>query len=224
MAKRLAVEPDAEGGATLRVRLGPAIWGLIQRYANKLQIPEEFAARAFLGQLDALLDAGHVSWLSADWQQLAKITAASKPAVADPNFDPTKLHQSTRTKSGYVGVYANGQGFRATGPRGAYLGTYDSAEAAAWERYCYYKKNDLPYGRLEEDIERLRRTEQGTDEELRKRALELAEQTGTRHLYEEGEGPAEPATPQLLGFGDSRALEEARAALKAKDAERKNDG
>lgn len=76
-----------------------------------------------------------------------------------PPVDVSKLARSTRTKSGFVGVYANGKGFRAMARDEndaniqKSIGTFASAEQAAWARYLHYTKHKLPYGEVEALLE-----------------------------------------------------------------------
>src|SRR5439155_133379 len=123
-------------------RVPSGIWSIIVSYATKLEIDAEVAMRVFMEQINALIAMGSISWLSPDWQ------AAIKPQQTTPTIDHARLHRSERTKSGFVGVYANGAGFRAVGRAGAYIGTFQSAEVAAWERYLHYTRAGLPYGEL----------------------------------------------------------------------------
>lgn len=85
--------------------------------------------------------------------------------AAVPGVDPIKLHRSTRAKSGYVGIYSNGKGFRAEGkdPKNTHnlitLGTFPTAEGAAWARYRHYKQYGIMYGQLEEAVDERRKEE-----------------------------------------------------------------
>lgn len=215
MGRKQTIELDEDGSATLRVTIPPSTWRLIQRFAERLKLDVEAAARIFLGHVEALISEGSTSWLAADWQRVQRDVSNESPEI--PEIDQAVLHRSTKTKSGFVGVYANGAGFRATGRRGQPIGTYKSAELAAWARYKFYKANSLPYGELELDIDRLRRDgERGTDEELKEIALELARLSGTMHHYEDPR--EEPSSAQeIAGFAPG-ALEAAREALKKHDA------
>lgn len=222
MARRPKIETAEDGSAIIRTKLQPSTWGLICKYAAKLDLDEEDAARVFLQQIDALIASNSLAWLSADWRALARDAPEASPKVA---IDVSKLHRSERLKSGFYGVYANGQGFRAVGRQHEYLVTSPTAEEAAWHRYRHYVQHGLPYGELEIEIDRLRREgEAGSDHELRKIALETARLTGTLHLYAEHMTPEEiviygdstrPA-PQMLGFG-ADGLQAASARLAAHD-------
>jgi hypothetical protein len=221
MTRRPRIETAGDGSVTLRVKLQPSTWALISRYAAKLGLNEEDAARIFLQQIDALIAADSLTWLSVDWRAIAKEVRAAGPTT--PEIDVSKLHRSSRVKSGFFGVYANGQGFRAVGRRGAYIITAASAELAAWHRYQHYMQNGHPYGELEIEIDRLRcEGELGTDQDLRRVALETAKLTGTLHLYAEHMTPEEQAAygtagagAQMIGF--EGGPEAAAAALATHD-------
>lgn len=75
-----------------------------------------------------------------------------------PQIDASVLHRTDRTKSGYVGVYSNGKGFSAQGrgskgERSVHLGTFQSAEEAAWARRAHYLRHGFTYGKLAEMAE-----------------------------------------------------------------------
>lgn len=87
-----------------------------------------------------------------------ELVASDKVSVNNlPPIEVGKLHRSTRTKSGFVGVYANGKGYRAmargagenAGSAQVSIGTFPTAESAAWARHLHYKKNGFPYGEIE---------------------------------------------------------------------------
>lgn len=211
MGRQPRVEVHEDGSASLRIRIGPSTWRLVEAYGKSIGADGQTGLRALQAQIEALISAGNASWLSSDWQAILREFKAPSRLPAD--FDATKLHRSDRTKSGFVGVYANGAGFRATGRAGAYIGTFQRAEVAAWERYLYYQRNDLPYGELEVAVdEERKRGTQGTDAELREIVLDTAHKSGTSHLYE-GEGEI-----QMAGFGPG-GIAEASAALQLHDAE-----
>jgi hypothetical protein len=205
MTRRPRIETADDGSVTLRVKLQPSTWALIAGYAAKLGLNEEDAARIFLQQIDALIAADSLTWLSIDWRAIAKELRAAGPAL--PEIDVSKLHRSSRVKSGFYGVYANGQGFRAIGRWNEYIITVGSAELAAWHRYQHYIKHGHPYGELELEIDRLRREgELGTDQDLRRVALETAKLTGTLHLYAEHMTPEEQTTYGAAGAGAAQMI------------------
>jgi hypothetical protein len=74
-----------------------------------------------------------------------------------PPIDVAALHRSDKVKSGFTGVYANGNGFRAMAidpitKAACYVGTWPTAERAAEGRRQFFLKHGMPYGRLAERI------------------------------------------------------------------------
>ncbi len=225
MARRPRIEVEPDGSATVRTRFQPTTWRLIAAYAAKLGVSDEDGVRILLQQIDALVVVGSLGWLSMDWQALARELRGKTPSPAS-EIDTSKLHRSDRVKSGYHGVYANGQGFRAVGPRGAAIVTCKTAEEAAWRRYLYYREHGLAYGELELLAEDLRKQgERGSEQQLRALALETAKLSGTLHLYADqmtseeltryGGAPSAEA-PTMAGFAVGE-LEIVDAALDDKE-------
>ena len=77
---------------------------------------------------------------------------------ADDGINDASLHTSTKTSSGYVGVYVNGNGYRAMAAdakgQQITLGTFPTSREAAWCRYLHHKRLGLPYGALADAIEK----------------------------------------------------------------------
>jgi len=97
--------------------------------------------------------------------------------VAGDSIDISKLHRNSKLKSGFVGVYANGQGFRAMSRdfagKAIAIGTFKTAEEAAHRRMLYHRQHNLAYGELEAEMEAWRAdtqrygaTAQMSDEDL----------------------------------------------------------
>jgi len=149
--------------------------------------------------------------LSSDFQRALRKLRDERFNVLDnnsPAIDLERLHQSHRTKSGFVGVYANGKGFRAmakTGPNSPAqrsIGTFQTAEEAAWRRYLYYRQHGLGYGELEIEMEKFRKGVpgeippfKGTDDELITEIYQHAQTVGT---VEEIFGPGGGNMPERL--------------------------
>jgi hypothetical protein len=239
MGRLPKIEIADDGSATLRTTFGPHMWRLVQRHAKRIGVNDAQCANMLLIHLEALAYDSALGWLPADWQHTHKEQrkeAGNRPPSL-MGIDLTVLHRSNKTKSGFVGVYVNGSGYRAIERRGNYLGTFDSAEEAAYQRYLFYKRNKLPYGELEVEVDKRRNEfgEQGTDQEITERLLHHAAQTGQMHFYapwipKDDPSPtpraapspqqeASPTTgPVMLGFeGVDPAA--ALARLRAKDAE-----
>jgi len=103
-------------------------------------------------------------------------------------IDVAKLHRSEKTKSGFVGVYANGKGFTAMGKASIdnneqkSLGTYPTAAQAAEARRQHYLKHGIPYGALAERIETFKQSEEwkiAPDELKRRQAIYELAREGT---------------------------------------------
>lgn len=141
-----------------------AIWEMAVAFGMQNDITPDKALRIVFNHLAALIAQGDTEFLGPMLHAAAKKARVDNFGVLDnqPKIELDKLHKSKKTKSGYVGVYANGVGFRAHGreskesTKQVYLGQFDTAEAAAWHRYLHYKMNKMPYGELEEEIERYR--------------------------------------------------------------------
>lgn len=217
MGRQPRIDEHSDGSVSLRVDVGSHTWRLVKLHADRLGITAPQALHILMLYVESLIRADQFAWLSIDWQDTQR-THRDQHGGLPPSLsgiDLAMLHRSERTKSGFVGVYANGAGFRATGRRSAYLGTYTTAEEAAARRYLHYKQHGLPYGELEIAIDELRKQgEVGTDEALRDIVLETARLTGTSHLYEGGE--RSDAKLKLLGFGPG-GLEDVAAELDALD-------
>lgn len=183
--------PKDDGSVTVKVSLPRPIYQLLSRMAKTIGISDRAATRMFLGQISALLETGQGGFLGPQWgRELKALREDNFGAInAGPPIDLLLLHRSTKTRSGFVGVYMNGSGFRAMARiKGSeiYVGQFDSAEEAAWKRRLYYKEHRLPYGELEIDIAAWRaRGEKGTDEELARLILEYSKTVNTSHVYED---------------------------------------
>lgn len=123
----------------------------------------------FLDRLVSMIDDGKYDTFGPEFARIIKALVANDQigSLGLPAVDITKLHRSSKTKSGFIGVYANGKGFRAVGKGSGVggnirttdvnIGTYPTAEQAAWARLLHYKRHKLPYGELEEQLEYWRR-------------------------------------------------------------------
>lgn len=220
MGRPLKQDVSPDGSVTVRATFGARTWRLIQARARKFGIQDHVCAAMFLHNIEALLHNGVTNWLPSDWQflnkELQRATNYLPPSL--DGVDLTKLHRSNKTKSGFVGVYANGQGFRATGRRGEYLGTFDTAEEAAVHRFRHYKQNKLPYGELEIEVDerRNRYGETGTDEEVIRGIMDHAARTNQTHVFQPwldamSDPPPKPSEAEIA------ALEARMAKLKAFD-------
>lgn len=106
-----------------------------------------------------LFRAGDLKWLGDPViiAAIERLKGRNFGQLDDGRINVNLLHRSKKLKSGYTGVYASNQGFRAmaTQPNNGGLkniGTYPSAEEAAWARREYHIVNKVPYGELEIEI------------------------------------------------------------------------
>lgn len=203
MGRPARIARAEDGTVSVRTTVGSRTWDVIDAYTRRLGITHAQALRAFMLYIEDLISDDQTAWLPLDWRSAVKAERDRLGGIplSLAAVDQAKLHRSDKTKSGFHGVYANGAGFRATGRHAEYLGTYKTAIEAATMRYLHYKKNSLPYGELEIDIDRARKSgEQGTDKQLKEIVLETARLSGTLHVYGD-DGIQQASKPQMLGFG-----------------------
>jgi len=214
MGRKPKILRAEDGCVSIRVQIPRAIWLTVEDFAKRLGVSDEAALRLFMMRVAALLAQGDGSFLGPEWMlSLKQAKDDNFGSIGDgPKVDIDKLHKSTKTKSGFVGVYANGNGFRAMAKvEGAetYIGTFDTAIEAAWRRYLHYKENKIPYGELEVEIAGWRlRGEQGDDMHLAREILKHSKSVGTFHIFEKdfrtmGLLSAEPTTGSDSGTASS---------------------
>ena len=161
-------------------------------------------------------------------------------------INTARLHRTDKTKSGFVGVYANGKGFTAqakisaTDSAQASLGTFPTAVQAAEVRRVHYYKHSIPYGRLGDKLESFRGTPMEGQSAAFQRQLAIYElaQAGTpaeditdderRWENEDPIAAAQTASMEANQAAKAKAAAEAHAkqiantaALVAKQAQRK---
>lgn len=195
---------------SVRVNLPRMLARAVSYYGKVYEVTESEALGRLLSGLETMIVEGvSLGEIGRDWQRVARETlelvrkeaALVAPVVdqsvegggtfapIDPIVQPTDgslpdLEVSTKLRSGYVGVYANGsRGWRAqvpalaadgarSGPR--FLGTRSTPLLAAQDRRAYFVEHKLPYGPLAETVEWLRsRHPEMSDEQLLQEAREL---------------------------------------------------
>ncbi len=211
--RRAPTQVNQAGQATLRVTIPRSIWEVCKAFGLQLDLSPEKSLDLLLHKIGGLIAEHDDGFLGPDWRLAAK--SARQDNLNElhdgPKIEIEKLHRSPKTRSGFVGVYANGKGFRAmgrnpNGPGELYLGTCETAEAAAWKRYLHHKANGLPYGPLEIEIETYRKNgATGTDEEVIALIREDATRLGYAHeLFPDVAPPSPeaftPSDPKMLGF------------------------
>lgn len=133
--------------------------------------------------------------------------------------DFSALERDTKTASGYAGVYAHRKGWRAFVQhlgKGQYLRTRTLPELAAWDRYQWHVKNDVPYGDSARSIEAmLRGPAAGTDPEV------LASEQEALERWNKGEIGATDGAMVWAERQARKALREAEEAKPARGRPRK---
>ncbi len=155
------VKQEPDGRWVVRVRIPANLWAIAGETAQELGVDQLKAFEIMLLQIAKTVENNGSSTLGVLFKSGYERLLAKDAMPHDglPPIDAGRLHRSTRTKSGYVGVYANGQGFRAMarqpgqGRIQASIGTFPTAERAAWARYLFYVKHGLPYGTVEEIVD-----------------------------------------------------------------------
>lgn len=154
------IRTEKDGTTSIRITIPEALWRLSEKIGQDLKLPSEKGLIILLHIIDSELKRGNVK-LFGMFESLAREVANEDPSVIGdglPPIDFSKLHRSERTKSGFAGVYSNGQGFRgdarhANGVDMISIGTFPTAAEAAWRRYLHHQKHGLPYGEFELAIE-----------------------------------------------------------------------
>lgn len=156
---------EEDGTVTIRLNIPEVLWRLAVQIGQADEDTPERGLARLLRSINARLKKGDVKWLDPAYEDLAQQVINEDPTVIGnglPPIDYGKLHRSSRAKSGFVGVYSNGQGFRgdarhANGVDMISIGTFPTAVEAAWRRYLHHQKHGLPYGEFEFEIEVVRK-------------------------------------------------------------------
>lgn len=127
-------------------------------------------------------------WLAAmelvntERQAPARADAIAKAGAEHVDFDVALLERSTRSRTGFAGVYSTSGGtFRALVPdptRGGtkYLASRPTALQAAIDRYEWHREYKLPYGNLAHFVDEYKQTHLGaTDRQALEEALDFAD-------------------------------------------------
>ena len=129
----------------VRVELPAKLREFLGKVAEFMKTDQRWALNWLLVKLEAMIESGDIAQLGWEFDQAFRLMGADVPGM-----DLALLHRNPKTKSGFVGVYANGKGYRAMASDGHNLGTFPTSERAAWERYLYCRKHGLAHGPLEE--------------------------------------------------------------------------
>lgn len=136
----------------VRVELPAKLREFLSKLGDFMKTDQRWALDWLFVRLDAMVESGEIARLGFEFDRAFQLLSVDVPGI-----DLAKLHRNEKAKSGFVGVYANGKGYRAMGPDGHNLGTFPTSERAAWERYLYCRKHGLIYGPMEEWIARTER-------------------------------------------------------------------
>lgn len=142
-----------------RVRIPKGLWTLLEEVARAEDSTPKWWLNKLMRQIHRM-SYTKPEVLGAEYEDARKRMEGQGRFDDDgtPPVDVAMLHRSDKVKSGFSGVYANGNGFRAMGidpqtKNVCYVGTYPTAERAAEARRIFFLKNGMPYGRLAEHME-----------------------------------------------------------------------
>lgn len=159
MGSRNRATAQEDGSVLVKAPVPVSVWKLVEKIGAKLKLKPLVAWQIFLQSVASKLEAGDVDWMDPMFSSVAKSAFLGNEFAADgmPPIDMDALHRSDKLKSGFVGVYANGNGFRAMGRNASgkgttYIGQYATAELAAWARCLHYRKHGFPYGAEEDKL------------------------------------------------------------------------
>lgn len=226
MGRRKLAYLDPVGRVNVRLIIPQVVWALAIRVGHAQTARTQLfrvnsddragmiGMTLLMKGIEELFDNGDAKWLpDRDFAlALSKVADENYGTIPSPGstIDLTKLHKNPKLKSGFHGVYANGQGFRAMGRdfagKAIVIGTFKTSEEAAHRRMTYYRTNNLAYGELEEEMERWRADvqqwgvpSQATDEELIRQIRSYHDSAGTtERIFGPNCVSFEPATSKKL--------------------------
>jgi len=138
----------------VRVVLPPELREFLAKVGEFMKTDQRWALDWLLVRVAAMIESGDIAKLGFEFDGAYRLMETDVPdGWHGMRMDLTLLHRSEKTKSGFVGVYANGKGYRAMAPDGHNLGTFSTSERAAWARYLYCRKHALAYGKPEQDAQ-----------------------------------------------------------------------
>lgn len=173
-----------------RVNVPLGLWRLIEELAVTMDATPKWCFNMLLDRVEYLVLSGKDNLFGFEFER-ARLALANQGKPLGPSGVPTidinLLHQSDKLKSGFVGVYANGTGFRAMGINPATktmmtIGTFPTSERAAEMRRMHYLKHNLPYGSVADQLTLFANTDKYrhlSDETKRRIAINQLAQSGT---------------------------------------------
>lgn len=235
---------DANGDVSVRIKVRRPIWLICEDLASEFEIRPDKAFEMLLRRLAAIfVDNRHPPGIAALLghdvvDSLVRVRRANFGSIdSGPAIDISKLHRSPKLKSGFVGVYPSGRHYRAEGrsidgsPGRKHLGTFETAEEAAWARFMYYDEHDLPYGIWEEEIDAQR--EAGRTESDAVLIREFERTNNDVGLDVRNSAPGKPRNPSTRSYTGGalapmpddddgfKSFEELQAENAARDEERR---
>ena len=158
--KTRQIKDNGDQTVTVRTVIPASLWSVVRELAVQWRIKDLQALDIVMQLFAKLVEESNGRVLGSFFQTAYESLLAKDAMPLDglPSIDVSKLHRSHKTKSGFVGVYVNGKGFRAMARSGVdstqkSIGTFQTAERAAWARYLHYKKLKLAYGQAEVELE-----------------------------------------------------------------------
>lgn len=194
--------PQADGSSVVTTTVPKFLWNLCVKLAERWGSTPISAFRQMMDRIDLNAQAGRFEFFGPELNAVLRQIEHREEQKASEEIDYNKLHKSTKGKSGYVGVYANGKGFRAMGldPQTntiITLGTFDRADVAAWQRYLHYKANGLPYGLYAEALEIYEK------DLARGQSREWQRYLAVKHMYLQGDPPDTIPEKYLVFYNNS---------------------
>jgi hypothetical protein len=187
MGRSPAIQYDEDGNAVLKLTVYKPLLLVAERIADQLGVTIHVSLKLLMKELAIGFQSGSAMGLSSTWEAALKETIDQHHGVieAGANVDLAQLHRNPKLKSGFVGVYPNGRGWKAIGPHHKSIGQYDTPEAAACRRLLYYREHKLPYGELEKEIATWRlQGSTGDDLQIAHQIMEHNKLTGNSHLFQ----------------------------------------
>lgn len=160
MRTRQQITVHGDDNVVIKARIPRTIYALINQLAKDLGFETIQAWTLFMARIAGEIEEGNTGFLGTEFVRAARaLSMRNELGTVDgmPPIDFAKLQRSEKAKSGFVGVFSNGHGYRAEGrnPVGVGMvgiGTYPTAEQAAWARCLHYQKHGLPYGVVEDRL------------------------------------------------------------------------
>src|SRR5271163_1925998 len=115
MTRAKPIQATESGHYPVKVRLPGLIFQICRELADVWGVSVEQGIQMFLERTVATFEENKGKLIGGEFERayLKLRNADALPVAGLPPIDISKLHRSTQTKSGLVGIYAYGKGFRA---------------------------------------------------------------------------------------------------------------